>query len=266
LTVIRPTLPVMAFEAPGALGCEQPAKIMRRSDQQTGWEYAEAEGRATGIQRLIGYDSQKASAPFLDQSNINLAYIYSEQPIVYESQSSVAARCLAAASLVRPGPFDPMVEFAGIKVEIESPEIFRLSLPDGKKALVAPGETMPKRAIVNGIDVEGPHMRYVQVSKDLSEVCGLGITHIAEITTFSEPGTFSLKRESKGVIRVKTNTGVSLTEQWLGGSVHCVEALTLDDQWVDVTSLSQNSSIPTQLVQQWSERNQRTIVDFRISV
>jgi hypothetical protein len=26
MTVIRPTFPVMAFEAPGALGCEQPAK------------------------------------------------------------------------------------------------------------------------------------------------------------------------------------------------------------------------------------------------
>src|SRR5215212_9188767 len=27
LTMLRPTLPVMAFEAPGALGCEQPATI-----------------------------------------------------------------------------------------------------------------------------------------------------------------------------------------------------------------------------------------------
>ena len=37
LTVIRPTLPVMVFEAPGALGCEEPAKIIRRSDSQSGW-------------------------------------------------------------------------------------------------------------------------------------------------------------------------------------------------------------------------------------
>ena len=112
LTVIRPTHPVMAVEAPGALGCEKPADIIRRSDPQSGWEYAEAEGRAISIQHLFGYDSQRVSAPFLDQSNINLAYAYSEQPIVYESQANVTARCLASASLVRPAPFDPTVEFS----------------------------------------------------------------------------------------------------------------------------------------------------------
>src|SRR6185436_14887816 len=32
LAVIRPTLSVAAFEAPGALGCEHPSAIMRRSD------------------------------------------------------------------------------------------------------------------------------------------------------------------------------------------------------------------------------------------
>jgi hypothetical protein len=266
LTVIRPTLPVMAFEAPGALGCEKPVNLLRRSDPLAGWEYAEAERRAISIQRLIGYDGQKASAPFLDQSNVNLTYTYAEQPIIYESQASVAARCLAAASIVRPAPFDPTSEFAGIKVEIEYPELFHISLPDQGSALVAPGETTPKHATVNGIDVQGPRMRYVQVSKDLNEICGLGLTHITEIATFSEPGTFRLKRESNGTIHTTTNTGISLTDQWLGRPVRCFEALTLDHQWVDVTDRCQDSSIPTQLVQEWSNRNQRTLVDFRISI
>jgi hypothetical protein len=266
LTVLRPTLPVMAFEAPGALGCEQTTKIRRGSDQQAGWEYVEAEGRAIGILRLIGYDAQKASAPFLDQSNINLAYTYSEQPIVYESQATVAARCLAAASLVRPAPFDTAVEFAGIKVEIESPEIFRISLPDGKRTLVAPAETTPKHAIVNGIDVEGPRIRYVQVGKDLNEICGLGITHISDLATFSEPAIFRLKRTHSGTTRVTTNAGVLLTNQWLGGDASCIEVLTLDNQWQDVTDRCQSGSILTQLVEEWSDRNQRTLVDFRISI
>ena len=59
LTVIRPTLSVMAFEAPGALGCEQAANVIRRFDASASWGYAEAEGRAVAIQRLVGYDSQK---------------------------------------------------------------------------------------------------------------------------------------------------------------------------------------------------------------
>ncbi len=265
LTVIRPTFPVMAFEAPGSLGCEKPVSVIRRSDHTAGWEYAEADGRAVAIQRLIGYDSQKVSAPFLDQSNINLAYSYSEQPLVYESQASVAARCLAAASLVRPAPFDPEIEFAGIKVETESPEIFRVNLPDGSSAFVAPGETTPQQIQLNGLALEGTRMRYAQVTTGLSEVCGLGITHIAEVASFSSSATFRLSRASNDAIRVTTNTGVSLTQQWLRGEVRRIEARTLDNQWVDITTLCQNGSVPPQVVQEWSARNQRTLVEFRIN-
>jgi hypothetical protein len=266
LTVIRPTLPVMAFEAPGALGCEQPTSIRRRSDPQAGWEYAEAEGRAVAIQRLIGYDSQNPSSPFLDQSNINLAYPYSEQPTVYESQASVTARCLAAASLVRPSAFDPAVALAGINVETEAPEIFRLTLPDGGTALVAPSETTPKHVKVNGADLEGISLRYVRLSNDLSEIAGLGLTHISGLATFAEPATFRLKRNSSGEVRLTTDTGVSLTEHWLHGVVRSVEAASVDNQWLDVTDRCQSGTIPTALVKEWSERNQRTLVDFRITL
>jgi len=264
LTVIRPTYPVMAFEAPGALGCEKPIDIIRRSDQQAGWEYAESEGRAVAIQRLVGYDCQQASAPFLDQSNINVAYNYSEQPVVCESQARITARCLASASLVRPAALDPANEFSGIKVEIEAPEIFRVSLPDGAMAVVAPGETTPKRASINGLEVEGTHLRYVQTSSDLNEICGLGITHLAGSATFDESATFRLKRASDETLHVTTNTGLSLTEQWLPGPARCIEVHTLDQRWQDVTAQCNGSSIPLPLVQEWSERNQRTLVHFRI--
>jgi hypothetical protein len=264
LTAMRPTLPVVAYEAPGALGCEGPAKIMRRSDVQSGWEYAEADGRAIAIQRLFGYDCQSPSAPFFDQSNINLAYIYSEQPLIYESQPNVAARCLASASLVRPAEFDPVKEFADIKVEIESPEIFRVSLPGQSKALVAPGETTPQQAIVSGLEVEGRHIRYVRVSKNRNEICGLGLTEALGIASFYEPATFRLKRTTNDAIHVTTNTGISFNDQWLNGKSHCIEAMAWNNEWIDVTTQCQRNSIPPHLVLDWSNRNQRTLVDFRI--
>ena len=264
LTVIRPTYPVMAFEAPGALGCDKPADIIRRSDPRAGWEYAEVEQRAVAIQRLSGYDCQKASAPFLDQSNINLAYSYSEQPMIHESEGRVSARCLASASLVRPVPFDPAIEFAGIKVEIESPEIFRVSLPNGESALIAPGETTPKRVTVNGLEVEGNHLRYVRVNGDRNEICGLDVTHITDVITFQTPATFRLKRSPNGAVQIRTNTGFSLIENWLGGAAQGIEVLTLDHQWQDVMDQCQANTVPLQLVTEWSERNQRTLVEFRI--
>lgn len=265
LTVIRPTFPVMAFEAPGALGCDRRTSVVRRSDPDAGWEYAEAEGHAIAMQRLAGYDAQRASAPFLDQSNINLAYRYAEQPLVYESEANVAARCLAAASLVRPQPFDPAMEFRDIRVELESFECFRVTLPDGKSAFVAPGETTPRQIKINGTEWEGIKLRYAQMSTDGNELCGLGITRIAGIAAFSNPAAFRLKREEKGAVHVTTNTGVSFTDQWLRAPVHCVEARTLEQQWIDVTAQCQNDSIPPEVVREWSHRNQRMLVEFRIN-
>lgn len=265
LTVIRPTFSVRAFEAPGALGCERPIDVVRRSDPGAGWEYAEAEGRAIAIQRLAGYDAQQVSAPFLDQSNINLAYRYAEQPMVCESKVSVAARCLAAASLVRPQSFDAASELGNIKVELESFECFRVTLPDGKTALVAPGETTPAKIDLNGIDWEGIKLRYAQTSADGNELCGLGITRIAGLVTFAKPGAFRLKRKENGIVHIATNAGISFTDRWLHGNVRCVEAQTLDQQWVDVTRQCRDNSIPAEVVQEWSDRNQRTLVEFRIN-
>ncbi len=264
LTVVRPTFPVQVFEAPGALGCEDPAALMRRSDPAAGWEYAEADGRAIAIQRLSGYDSQKSSAPFLDQSNINLAYPYSEQPMIYEAQASVAARCLASASLLRPMSFEPAQEFSGIKVDVEYPEKFRVTLPDGTSALVAPGETTPRNVVVQDLEVQGKQLRYVQVTEDRNEICGLGITRIAGIASFSNPATVRLKRASDGMVHITTNTGVAFDEQWLHEPARCMEVLTMDHQWVDVTLHCENNSIPLHVVEEWSERNQRTLIDFRI--
>ncbi|HSL30355.1 MAG TPA: DUF2264 domain-containing protein [Anaerolineales bacterium] len=266
LSIIRPTLPVMAFEAPGALGCETAVSMRRRSDRAAGWEYAEAEGRAIAIQRLIGYDCQRASAPFLDQSNINLAYPYTEQPFVYESQASVASRCLSTASLLRPASFEPAHEFSGIQVELEYPEIFRVQLPDGSIAFAAPGETTPKRIDLNGIHLEGKSMRYARITRELDEVCGLGISCLSGIASFSSPAVFRLKRSTDGNIHVTTSTGISLTDQWLGGQVQGVEVLALDQEWVDITAQCTKGSVPSPVVQEWSDRNQRTLVDFRISV
>ena len=265
LTVIRPTLPVMAFEAPGSLGCEKPVTVTRRSDPSAGWEYAEAEGRAIAIKRLIGYDAQRTSSPFLDQSNLNLAYPYSEQPVIFETQANVAARCLAAASLLRPVPFEPAAEFHGIHIEVENPEMFRVSLPDDRLAVVAPGETTPKRIRMNGVELEGVRMRYAQMTADLNDIYGLGVTHITEVAGFSSPATFRLQRSATGAVRVTTNTGISLTDKWLAGEIRCVEVLDLDQQWVDVTTRCLKGAIPQQVVQEWSDRNQRTLVDFRIN-
>jgi hypothetical protein len=143
LACIWPTLTVRAFEAPGVLGCSGAYRVKRRSDSLFGWEYAEAEGRAIGIRRLLGYDGQYVSAPFLDHPNLNLAYPYSEQPLVCEIQPSAAPRALAAVSLVRPVPFDPEHEFAEFAVRVENESSFHVTFPNGETAFVVLGNEPP---------------------------------------------------------------------------------------------------------------------------
>jgi hypothetical protein len=167
---------------------------------------------------------------------------------------------------MRPMPFEPAHEFDGIHVQVESPEIFHVNLPDGRSAFVAPGETTPSHTTINKIEVDGKRLRYIQMTKDVDDVCGLGVNHITGVASFSEPAAFRLQRTSEDVVRVTTNTGISLTDQWLRGQAHRIEALTLEHQWVNVTSLCQNSSIPQQVVDEWSGRNQRTLVDFKVSI
>jgi hypothetical protein len=75
-----------------------------------------------------------------------------------------------------------------------------------------------------------------------------------------------LKRISESAIRVTTDSGISLDDKWLHGPARCIETLTFGDQWMDVTARCQNRSIPASVVQEWSNRNQRTLVDFRISL
>jgi len=264
LAFIQPTLAVRAVEAPGALGCERAAAIIRRSDPAAGWEYAEADGRALAIRRLRGYDHQSSSAPFLGQSNINLAYRYAEQPTVCESQPSDIARGLAAASLLRPAPFDPAAELAEIVVLAPTVDSFNVTLPDGERIFAGLGNIPPKSVQLGDHTIEGNEIRLVRIQPDASALCGLGLSQIAGIAKLAAPGTLALTRAADGTVHVTTDVGVSLAPAWLAGRPRRIEALTLAGEWAEVEQMDA-ATITAELVAQWSRRTERTLVTFRIS-
>ena len=129
---------------------------------------------------------------------------------------------------------------------------------------MAPGETAPNQVRLNGIEVEGVRLRYVRLSEDSNEIDGFGVLRVSGIVAFPEPATFGLKKLSNGEVRILTDTGVALNRQWLDGEVRCIEALNLDRQWLDVTKRCEDGSIPTHLVKEWADRNQRSLVEFRV--
>lgn len=266
LAHLRPTFPVRAFEAPGALGCEAPTAIVRRSDPAAGWEYAAVAGRALGIRRLLGYDGQQPSAPFLDQSNINLAYPYAEQPLVFEARPSVAPRNVAAVSVVRPAEFDPAETLAGFEVSADPRgACFQIRLPDGGVAVVAPTDTLPLTLTVGGVTIEGEALRYGRVQPEAAGLSGLGVTRVAGVAEFAAAATFQLSRLPAGGAVLLTNTGAALTAAWLGGAARRVEALALNGAWVDVTSQCGQREVPETVVREWARRTERTLVTFRFT-
>ncbi len=263
LAVIRPSFTVRAFEAPGALGCEQAAGILRRSDPDAGWEYAEAEGRAVGIQRLLGYDGQWSSRPFLGHSNINLAYPYAEQPVIFETQPGVARRMLASISLVRPAPFDPAAEFAGITVTALAGEAFQVALPDGGQAFVAVADQLPASVTVAGVTFTGPAIRHAAVSASQDRLAGVGVLEAGGLAQSEAPASLSLAR-IEGVVSGTTDAGLSLAEAWLGGTARATALRCPDGSWQDVSDRCGGNRLPGALVREWAEQHQRSRVEFRM--
>ncbi len=262
LALIRPTFPVVAVEAPGALGTDAPTRIQRRSDPAAGWEYAEVEGRAVGIQRLLGYDTQRPSATWLDQSNLNLAYTYTEQPVVTEAAPSVYPRCLAAVSLVRPAPFDPAVEFAGLSLTATANGQFTVALPGDEHAFVAVGDALPRAVTLNGVKIEGRGLRYARLAP--GSLCGLGLTRAAGIAAFAAPATCRLTALGAGRFEILTDVGLTLDPAWLGGAIKTVSVRPPAGAAVDVTAGVSGTTLPAALVEHWAERTDRTLVTFEV--
>jgi hypothetical protein len=262
---LQPALPVRAVEAPGTLGCEGAAAVQRRSDIAAGWEYAEAEGRALAIRRLLGYDGQAASAPWLGYSNINLAYAYAEQPQVFESQASGAPRLVAAASLLRPQPFYPAAELAEFVVAPARSGAARVTLPDREMAWIALGDETPGLVEAAGVTAEGVGLRLLRVTPGAGRICGVGILSVTGVARLAAPGVLDLLRQPGGAIHVKTEAGVSLAEAWLGGGIRRAEVLTPGGEWADVSSQCRQTEIPAALVQEWAHRNQRRLIEFRLT-
>jgi hypothetical protein len=266
LAWIWPTLPLRAYEAPGALACESPVKITRRSDPIAGWEYAEAEGRALAICRLVGYDVQRPSAPFLGYSNINLAYRYSELPLICESWASPSPRPLASLSLLRPSGFEPADEFASITARPQSEGTFQVTLPEGEIAFVDLREDPLNSTQLGEHTIEGNGMRIVRLKRDGSRLCALNLHHAAGIVDLEAPGILELRRDAPEEVNVTTDTGLAFCAAWLGGVIRKLEVQNIQGEWIDTSRRSDDLSIPGGLVREWSVRNERSLVCFRISL
>ncbi len=261
LTTVAPALPVAVYHAPAPLGLERPAGLVRRSDPAAGWEYAEGEGRAVAIRRLLGYDAQQPSAPFLGRSTLNVAYPYAEQPLVHETQPSLAPRALASLVLARPAPFDPAAEFASFTVT-EADGEFTLTCPDGAQALVVLGPRLPTVYTLGNTTFHGAGLRYARLLPEGHCYSGQGVQQVTGVVAFDAPATFALERHADDTLTLTTDTGAALDPAWLGAASPIVEARPLAGAWEPVPDCA-GGIIPAAVVRAWQARTERTLIEFR---
>jgi hypothetical protein len=198
----------------------------------------------------------------LGHSNINLAYDYAEQPLIFETQANVARRSLASVSLVRPAPFDPAAELAGIEVSALAGDAFRVTLPDAQ-AFVAVGDQFPSTVSVAGVAFTGPAIRHARVAEHGAVVAGVGMLQVAGVFDCGAPASVSMAR-AEGAVSGTTDAGLSLAQAWLGGAARATLLRAPDGGWHDVSERCSGNCLPGDLVREWAERHQRTLVEFRM--
>ena len=109
-------------------------------------------------------------------------------------------------------------------------------------------------------------MRIVRLKKDRSWLCALNLQHAEGIADLETPGILELRRDASGEVKVTTNRGLAFQAAWLGGSLRKVEVWDIQGGWVDAGKGEGDFSLPGSLVREWADRNERSLVSFRISV
>jgi len=183
--------------------------------------------------------------------------------VIFETQPGVARRVLASVSLVRPAPFDPAAEFAGITVTALAGEAFEVALPDRGHAFVATADQLPTSVNVAGVTFTGPAIRHAAVSAGQDRLAGVGILEAAGLAQCEAPASVHLAR-TKGVVSGTTDAGLSLAEAWLGGTARATALRCPDGSWLDVSDRCGGNRLPGALVRAWAEQHQRSRVEFRM--
>jgi len=148
---------------------------------------------------------------------------------------------------------------------VHGTRIVQVTLPDGERAFVGLGDVAPRSVRLDEFSIEGDGIRVARMKPDASQLCGLGLARVAGVAELAQPGMLALVRAG-GAVYITTDVGVALAPAWLGGAVRRIEALTLAGDWADVTQPETAPQVTAGLVSEWSQRNQRTFVTFRISV
>jgi hypothetical protein len=203
--------------------------------------------------------------PFMGFSNLNLAYPYAEQPTVGESTFNVMPRGVAAASLLRPGSFDPGNTLNGIAASCDVEGSFNIALPDGGTIFASLGFAPRKTATIGGIEVLGDDLRCVSTTPGAAAIRATNVRQISGVVELSAASPLHLRHQTNGVVQVTTGSGLAFSPEWLGGTASRIEVKTLGDGWQDVTARCGAYDIPAELVHQWAARNQRTLVDFQVT-
>jgi hypothetical protein len=92
----------------------------------------------------------------------------------------------------------------------------------------------------------------------------LGVNTVGGVVEFDGPATFRLARERDGSVRLLTDTGARLDGGWVGADPWQLAVRSLDGNWVTVDAQC-TGGVPADRVREWQARNERTMIEFRMT-
>ena len=262
VTRLRPRSAVRAIAGPASLGAAGPASVVRRSDQDAGWEYAEAGGRAVAIRRLVGFDAQQPSRPYDGRESLNLVHQHAELPVVFERNSSLRHRIVAEASLARSGAFDAGSELGSVWAEVAGECAVRIAWPGWIAALCLGG--LPQRVLrIGEWRVRGPAVTIARAATDGRAFGGELLTEIDGVLRLDAPGPIAV-RDTGSAIEVDVVGGIAIEPTWAGRPLRNLSARAPLGDWHPVGGLETEGVVPRSTVRKLAGRWGTRFVSLRL--
>ncbi len=185
--------------------------------------------------------------------------------MVCESWPSAAPRSLAAVSLLRPARFDPSGQFDNLHVSSPAAGVFHLTLPDGELAYVDLRDAPANSVRLGDFLLEGTELRLARLRPDGSQLCAVNLLRAGGLLELERPATLQLRRDKDNQIDLITDAGLALAPAVLDTMPCRIQVQTTGGELIDVTGECRQAAIPDAVVQNWSGRNERSLIHFRMT-
>ena len=141
-----------------------------------------------------------------------------------------------------------------------------MSLPDGELAHIDLRDIPADCIHLGDFDLEGTELRLARLRPDGSQLCAVNLMRVNGLIELEQPAIVQLRRENEGQIDLITDSGLTLASEWLKAIPSRIQVQSTNGELSDVTNECQQAVFRHDFIQKWRERNERSLLHFRMTL